>query len=467
MVAVGQTEKKIDSLNPALKLALPKIQLVRDFIKADQTVIREKRDYLVKAHPDQSDRDYQYYRALATPPDILERTWEEMTGRVFRTPPVIESSLPEALQADIDGKQTPVDGLGRMAFEHVLRDGRVGVLVVAVNGKDGAQWGLRLVPTECITQGDDSYCIVKDMTSRPSSDRVSAILNPIRRDRYTLYHLSDAGVVTKTIYTKTEGSAFGDIRQEGQPEILPSFDRLPLVPITSEGVSWDPGRLPLYALAEQVRRLYRAETCIEYALARRIPPINAIRGAAAPAERGKDSSTAAYDIGQVLKLSEDGDVIMAENSGDIIGQQYEVMSDLYGRLNAAGASTGDPKGVESPEAKKMRISAQVNKLTPVIKGTSEGLVEAIDLLQRVGSYGSTPPVVDMGQNLVEAEITPERISSYLDIFRESGDIELLVEQLDEGEVLPKGFDKEALVRIFGQTQRSKPQPPTLPQEDDE
>lgn len=452
---VAQTpEKRIDSLDPALKDALPKVQLVRDFIEADQTRIREKRDYLVKAHPDQSERDYQYYRSLATPPDILERTWEEMTGRVFRTPPVVESSLPEAMLENIDGKGLMLDALARQTFEQVLRDGRVGVLVVAVNW----QWGLRLVPTESITQGDDSYCIVKDMTTRPSSIKgAHGIINPVRMERYTLYHCDEGGPCTMTVYIKTKGSATGELRQMGEPELLPQFDRLPLVSITPGGVSWDPGRIPLYALGGLVKRYYRAETCIEYALARRIPPINAIRGAAAPAERGQSSSSRAYDIGQVVELSAEGDVIMSENTGDIVGQQLEVSDRLYDQLAAAGASTGDAKGVEAPEAKKLRVSAQVNKLQPVIKGTSEGLVEVIDLLQRVGSYGSMPPVVDIGQNLVEAEITPEQIAAYLDIFRESGDVQLLVDQLDEGEVLPKGFDKEQLVRIFEQTQGRKQQ----------
>ena len=451
-------EKKIDSIDPALKAAMPKVQLVRDFVEVDQAKIREKRVYLVKAHPDQSERDYQYYRTLATPPDILERTWEEMTGRVFRTAPVVETSLPENLQVNIDGKKTPLIAQARQVFERVLRDGRVGLLVVSVKDEVGRpQWGLRLVPTESITQGEDHYCIVKDVKVKASSDRHSAILNPTRKERYTLYHCGETGVCTKTVFIKTEGSATGDLRQMGPPEVLPQFDRLPLVPITPEGVSWNPGRISLYALAEQVKRLYRAETCIEYAVSRRIPPINAIRGAAAPAERGQSGAAAAYDIGQVVELAADGDVIMSENTGDIIGQQFEVMDNLYGRLAAAGASTGDTKGVESPEAKKIRVSAQVNKLQPVIKGTSEGIAEAVALLQKVGSYGDMPPVVDMGQNLVEAEITPERIAAYLDIFRESGDVQLLVDQLDDGEVLPKGFDKDSLVRIFEQTQARKQQ----------
>ena len=458
MVMSANTEKKIDSIDPALKDALPKVQLVRDFVEADETKIREKREYLVKAHPDQSERDYQFYRSLATAPDILERTWEEMTGRVFRTAPMVETSLPENLQVNIDGKKTPLVAQARQTFERVLRDGRVGLLVVAVNGEDGTpQWGLRLVPTESITQGEDSYCIVKDMMSAASSDRVSAILNPIRKERYTLYHCGETGLCTKTVFIKTEGSSSGDLRQMGAPVVLPQFDRLPLVPITPEGVSWYPGRIPLNALGGLVKRYYRAETCIEYAIARRIPPINAIRGAAAPAERGQSGAASAYDIGQLVELAPDGDIVMAENTGDIIGQQLEVSDRLYDQLTAAGASTGDAKGVESPEAKKIRVSAQVNKLQPVIAGTSEGIAEAVALLQKVGSYGDMPPVVDMGQNLVEAEITPERIAAYLDIFRESGDVQLLVDQLDDGEVLPKGFDKDSLVRIFEQTQASKQQ----------
>lgn len=211
----------VTATHPEYDASLPEWTLAEDAASGEPAVKAKREAYLPKPNPTDTSKEnsarYEQYLARAVYYNATGRTLQTMIGAAFADDPVVEitGAIDYALD-DIDGADVSIYQQSQMALSHVLKAGRVGLLVdypptiAPASRADMASGAIRarvaMYPAASITNWRMTRVGGKSVLSmvvlKESHETVDGFAN-VPEDQYRVLRLSDAGY-TQEVWRKNE-----------------------------------------------------------------------------------------------------------------------------------------------------------------------------------------------------------------------------------------------------------------------
>jgi len=438
-------------------------ELMRDALEGQYRIKEQGTQYLLKppalavAGNDPQGAKYAFYKSFAEFPELVSQALFGIQGLIHHRPPVIE--LPRTLQyleqqATPDGKT--LDELWMDATREVFLMGRFGLLPeVYENQVYLCQYHAESIQNWHKVKTESGMSASLVVLHEPVEEVVTGDGFGVDEvDYYRVLKVED-GQYVEELWRGNDVQASTGTQPEGvDVEMLPSYpivpsrmgrnwSFIPFVPINAINNEYDPGQIPLLAVAQKALDMYRKSATYHRTLyLKGDPPL--LRTGFSPEE-----AESANTIGGGVTwdaANPEADAKYIEPTGEVISDQRQAIIDDLEQAQRAIGRLVDNKGggVESGEALRERRAANSVTLVGVLQSVAEGFEKALRNTTVV--MGGNPDEVVFKPNLdfMAPELTADDVVKFTTAKNQGAPISLqsLHDTFRRGGVTQIDFDEE-------------------------
>ena len=390
-----------------------------------------------------SQETYGELNALAPYTAWVQETLADYIGRVFANPPNIK--IPDALMWKLQENGIDLAGVAKSIFAMVCGFGRVAVESIPLEDSvalsirpsyEARNWGRQ------DSFGKVPWCILEHYDFEANDDYEQTQVN------YANVWKKEGGSVKLGIYKGTKDAT-------PKSYTWTDIDQIPVVSINMNGLCWSPVNLPLSDIAYLNLSHYQLNAALKLKLYRGVVSVWYKSSEDSGGEDSDEEITAGPS--GLVRVSEGGSVGVAEETGAMVGQLREAISEVREELAQLGAvSMQDAKkAAETAETARLRQAAMVTRIRGVLSACTAGMTEVIVVLSKLlGSpVESSPELFAYNKELGDLPATKEDIDNMMMLFDEEIiDKETLIRALFERRALPTALDlRSALERAAAAT----------------
>ena len=479
---------KPDQMSGAAARMEPLVKTARDVYGGTTSMQRAGAVYLPQ-HPAEPNDAYAARLRGTVLYNALDRTVDGLVGLIFRKDVDLQNADKriEEHAEDIDLTGRPLNRFTRDAATETLVDG-IGFILVdypesdpsAATLEDERRQGLR--PNWVYIRAEQfisarftvvgglpvlSQFVYRENVEEPAGTFTTEEVTQYRVLRVTAEGMGEYEIWRNAVKgSKTELELWreGTFQMPGAEGTV-----VPVVPVYGGRVAHFEAKPPLLDLAYENIAHWQLRSDHYYALHVSNVPIPVFIGRA----RGQDDELV-ISPGRGLDIPEGGDAKYLEFSGKSLQHSRDELRDIEARMASLGLSMlqRDTRAAETAEAKRIDKVAEDSALAEFAGGLEAAVNEALGLHARwIGS--ATPGEVTINRDYMPGTLSEGQIREFRAMVAEGAlSLDTLWKVLEEGELLPDGFDpeleRELILRpVLPVVPAPVPSPPAEPEGDED
>ena len=399
----------------------------------------------------QPKKEYESYLYRALFYGAARRTRSALSGGIHRRPPVVD--IPSSYQNfldDITLQETPFNLLAKQVTDEVLTTGKIGVCI-DFDDLSGRPY--------CRTYTGESIINIRTANHYGQQVLVMCVLEEFRdeehdddpftieRRKYFRVKLLDNGVYKEQIWKTTDKkeTKFALVEEYTPTRNGATLDFIPVVIINTSQIG--PHIFEESMLSDLVSvNIQHFITSADMGM------IMHLSGLPTLVLTGIDSGSLDDDtpirLGSTTSiiLPPGADAKIVEFSGASAGSVRQFLIDLESRMAVLGARLLDPTAVSAATATTeiVKTAAEQTSLGSLTQTLDIGLSKILNIMMWWAGNETAQAKVSLNKDFLSSKLSPSQLASLVDAFIKGGlSAEVFLHQLEQGEMLPPQFDKDA------------------------
>jgi hypothetical protein len=406
----------INSKHPEFDEYNSAAELVNDCLEGDVV------EYIPKKES-QTQAQYEKFRQRPSFYNVVERTCSALVGALTRKPARLENVAGDIPNMD-DGDN--FEQFIQEAYTTLLADGRLGILV-DFDEESNQPYLVSYSGTSIVNWSEDFVIIEECYYGSDPKDKYE--IKEIKR--YRELTLDEAGIYTVNIWEETAKDRY-EITATTQPIVRGVYlKEIPFTFVNTYDTTDDLNKPPLFTLAKINIEHFILQAGLAHMAWVLASPTPTIVG-----DLQGDETSIGLGGDKFIHLKPGGSASYMEFSGtgadfvlSLASKKEEQMFSLGSRLLQYKA------GVESSDALQIRLGAEGASLMTLRNALNGGLTKALTYYNEWFS-SSAIPVVDLNSDFSPANMTPQEITSLLQLYAAGAiTLDTVLKRLYEGEIV--------------------------------
>lgn len=400
----------INSTHPLYEANEVRWKRCRDAYDGEDAVKASGLIYLPKIDPGQSDAEYQAYKKRAPYYEAVARTVDGFVGAISRKPHQIQ--LPESIssmKAKATADQTTLDDFIKHLCREVLLMAR-GAIVVDMDDESQLPY-LAFYPAEAILNWGNDWVVLAE-TTYVANKNDPFIRNETPQIRH-LFIKNGSYHVETWQKTKNPAGAFewSIIARSTPTKRAMTLDQLPFFWVSLAGNAAAVAKPPLLGLINASLSHYRSAADLEHGRHFTALPTLYLSGV-------NDDEPVAVGAGAVIKLADPAAKAgYAEFTGQGLQSLETALATKEQQMAMLGASivAAGPKGVESAEAARIRISGENSLLMGIVSTIEQVLNIALTFAAKWATMqGDENVMVKLNRDFIDQSLDAQALTGLLE-----------------------------------------------------